>query len=431
MRNPLSWRNVNTTITSNPNLALKIFQDSNNRIIGTIKDIYEREREANTIDAMEKIRNGEPIGTDYGGIIDRKALLDFKIKNDNLKQQQELNALKRDQLRQIMELNSRKESRLEKMFPLELNREKLKMQNEILKQENEKLSIKSNQFKYNHLQDAYDLNRQKELAIIDLNKARAEKARRLDAPDEIEKYKLEMIKRDNEARKEYMRLSAEIDNAIAEEDYDKANRLTQERDYLRNDIRAMTGNDKGLSLPKDKLNHFMKIGYDAFTNTVKEVPLTEQEKIDYIKKQKGVLSKEDYLNNMLKGAKGSLRKSRESRIKKRGDELYNNYLLKEIEKRKIKETKEIKYVPTAEEIAKSIGENPYDSEILSALSTGLDKAKLGIIAKATQKLKTELKAMKDNVKRTKRINNLINQLQKKHDIDRKLLEIEFGRQGLL
>ena len=408
MRNPLSWRNVNTTVTSNPNLALRIFQDSNNNLLGTFKDIYDKRREANTIDAMEKIRAGEPIGTDYGGVVDRKALLDFLIKQEQFKRQKRLDNARLNRLSQVMSLAAEEENRKKQTFPISL--EAARLQNKKAKIEN------------NNLQDTYNLTKKLTKSRIDLNEAKAIKAQRTNSLEDI-KTKIAKSDYDNQTeienlRDEYVATQQAISNALKDNNYSEVKRLTDEANLLKQEIGAKSGFTKGLEPTKSEITNLYNIGYNAYDNSYKDVPLTDEEKLAIASKSKKVLNKSDFLKKQIENLSDTtfINKAAKNQvineIKNNKDKYYRNYLLDEINKGHIKipETKSIQYTPKLEDLIKQNGLNPYDSTLKGIISKGLNDRRSVLINKDIKELKKRLKAIKKKNKKQAQISTFI----KKH-----------------
>ena len=427
MRNPLSWRNVNTTVSSNPNLALKVFQDSNNNLLGVFKEIYDRKREANTIDAMEKIRAGEPIGTDYGGIVDKRALLDFSIRQEQLKRQERLDNAKLDRLSQVMSLATAEEDRKKQTFPISL--EAARLQN------------KKALFESNNLQDTYSLNKELTKSRIDLNRAKAIKAQRTDSLENI-KTKAAKSNYDNQIeienlRDEYVYTQQAISDALKDKNYEEVKRLTGELNNIKQEIGAISGSIKGLEPTKGETANLYNIGFSSYTNTFKDVPLTDEEKLAIASKSKKVMNKSDFLKQELEKLSDitfinkAAKNQTINKIKNNKDKYYRNYLLDEVNKGHIEvpDTKTIRREPTDKDFLKQ-GINIYDPAVKASVYRGLADAKNKSIKEGIDRIVKLSKELKNNQKRSIKVKDAIRSLAKKHNTTMQEIEAELLKKGV-
>ena len=446
MRNPLSWRNVNTTVSSNPNLALKVFQESNNNLIGAFKDIYDRKREANTIDAMEKIRAGEPIGTDYGGVVDKKALLDFSIKQEQLKRQERLDNARLDRLSQVMSLAKAEENRKKQTFPISL--EAARLQNKKVKFEN------------SNLQDTYNLSKELTKSRIDLNEAKATKAQRTDSLEDI-KTKIASSNYDNQTeiknlRDEYVATQQAISDALKDNNYKVAKTATNELEQIKQEIAAKSSSIKGLEPTRGETANLYNMGFSLYTNTFKNVPLTDKEKLAIASKSKKVLNKSDYVKQLIDKVDKRVKKTKYNTIKdglwyslgatlnqnkeisnikdeirNNKDKYYKNYLLDEVNKGHIEipKTKSIRREPTDEDFLKQ-GINMYDPTIKASVYKGIADAKNKAFKEGIDRLVKLSKQMKENKKKQYNMGEAIRKLSKQFDVSPSRIKAELYKNGI-
>ena len=98
-RNPIRWNNVSSNVRSDLNGAMSQFSKSTKEIGSKLKDMYDRELQSNTIDAMEQIRAGIPVSVN--GQVNRGAVLQFSIDDEKRRAKAKMDSLKYNREKQL------------------------------------------------------------------------------------------------------------------------------------------------------------------------------------------------------------------------------------------------------------------------------------------------------------------------------------------
>jgi len=461
-RNPIRWSNVNSNVRSDITGAINQFTKATAGVSSTLKDIYDREIESNTIDAMEQIRAGKHVNVN--GQVDRKSLLQFSINNDARIAKAKMDALKAERERQIID-------QAELTNPLDVRIKKNKLYtgiqkyNQLEKTNPLDVEIKQNEANYSSDKSIIKSNERKlSDKILPIKSKQADNlAEELQLKNELK----DVIERTNRAKiayengevtgEEALKLREEL-GAKSEDINSRLNALSRSGSYLKYGFTSkdVITNSNGTVKPKDsqpftdgmlQYNKDMNINNknskgdrkakaDSIAGLAKllythgvetNVPTSYKERQKWLVDNKVILPKNKFLKNKIdKMRKGkvvttnkfqtqwSMKNEIEALYRDEADKDYEAYVKNAIKNTKdLPQFKQENRKPNIAQIMKLLGANTPDDK--GIVANAIYDYKNMKTSEKVANLKKQEKGIRDREKNIKKINDAMNKM----DLDKK------------